>query len=398
MINMSSDRLQYLYKKCIGQDITNEELSELREMLLMPEHEDAFAVLVAASLSDGINRKGVSLGDEQRSNILESIFLAGRQQETAAEMPSITPVRKIARNTRWVAAASILLLLASGAYFWIRRPVGSNNPAAVVAAGDLPPGKDGAVLTLANGSQVLLDTMQQGNITLQGGAMAKIEGGKLVYEQKGEAVVYNTMSTPNGRQFRLTLPDRTEVWLNAASSIRYPTIFSGKERKVEVTGEAYFEVAKNASMPFIVDVDRRATVEVLGTRFNVNAYKDEGNINATLLDGSIKVKNEKQSMVLKPGERANIAEQDMDRITHANVEMVMAWKRGTFQFNYTALDVVMRQLARWYDIEVVYHGRKPEITFNGEIKRDLNLSEALVVLSKMGLVCKLEGRTLMVMP
>ncbi|WP_164735476.1 FecR family protein [Pseudoflavitalea rhizosphaerae] len=364
----------------------------------MPEHEDAFAVLVAASLSDGINRKGLGLGDEQRSNILESIFLAGRQQETAVEMPSITPVRKIARNIRWVAAASILLLLASGAYFWIWRPVVSNNPAAVVAAGDLPPGKDGAVLTLANGSQVLLDTMQQGNITLQGGAMAKIEGGKLVYEQKGEAVVYNTMSTPNGRQFRLTLPDRTEVWLNAASSIRYPTIFSGKERKVEVTGEAYFEVAKNASMPFIVDVDRRATVEVLGTSFNVNAYKDEGNINATLLDGSIKVKNEKQSMVLKPGERANIAEQDMDRITHANVEMVMAWKRGTFQFNYTALDVVMRQLARWYDIEVVYHGRKPEITFNGEIKRDLNLSEALVVLSKMGLVCKLEGRTLMVMP
>jgi ferric-dicitrate binding protein FerR (iron transport regulator) len=194
------------------------------------------------------------------------------------------------------------------------------------------------------------------------------------------------------------------VWLNAASGITYPTAFTGNNRKVTIRGEAYFEVAKNKAMPFIVDVDGKATVEVLGTHFNINAYADEQSINTTLLEGSVKVESaagSRQPAMLKPGHQAQINQRNPDKIqviSDTDVEMVMAWRNGSFRFNRAHLDEVLRQLSRWYDIDVSYQQGVPAILISGEIKRDLNLTQALMILDKMGVHSRIEGRKLMIMP
>ncbi len=199
-------------------------------------------------------------------------------------------------------------------------------------------------------------------------------------------ISYNTISTPKGRQFTLQLPDGSKVWLNAASSLRYPVAFAGAERKVEITGEAYFEVAKNKKMPFKVSINNKTTVEVLGTHFNVNAYNDEETIKTTLLEGVVKVSHEKQTQLLQPGEQASVSQpsQKSQSITvqTTDVDAAVAWKNGTFSFTNASLETVMRQLARWYDIEVEFVGAVPGGAFSGEIDRALSLDQVLKGLTK----------------
>lgn len=300
------------------------------------------------------------------------------------------PAKRIFRISRWTWAAAIAILLAGTLFIMLP------GRKVETVASDIAPGREGAILTLSDGTQIVLDSMPHGLIAQQQGSVVVLGEGGLAYETSGKAgaqVAYNTMTTPKGRQFQLTLPDGTKVWLNAASTIRYPTLFSEKERLVTISGEAYFEVRGNTRQPFRISIDGKAEVEVLGTRFNINAYGNEKSINATLLDGRIRVRKGQEQVMLQPGQQGQVTEHI--RVTgNVNLEKVVAWKNGVFNFEGAGLDEVMRQLERWYDIRVRYDGAVPDITFSGEMYRSVNLSDILEVLQKMGIHFRLEGRTL----
>jgi ferric-dicitrate binding protein FerR (iron transport regulator) len=340
--------------------------------------------------------------EEQKNSIekdIEARLLNSIQQDVKAPaIPRIVHRVHFLRRSGWWAAAAILLVLLSVGTYYLFNQSSASLPAATVAAvmNDVKPGTEGAMLTLADGRQVLLDSLGNGIIAMQGNAEIKLNDGQLVYNKAGKgsalnagATVYNTMSTPRGRQFQLMLPDGTKVWLNAASSLTYPVAFTGKERKVAITGEAYFEVAKNAHLPFRVTINDQTEVEVLGTHFNVNAYSDEEVIKTTLLEGSVKVKHAAKpqisdlrlptSVVLTPGQQAQVSGKDstVKLVKEANVNEAMAWKNGTFSFTNADLPAVMRQLSRWYNIEIEYKGDIPGGTFSGEIGRSLTLDQVL---------------------
>jgi ferric-dicitrate binding protein FerR (iron transport regulator) len=246
-------------------------------------------------------------------------------------------------------------------------------------------------------------------VARQTGANLLLHDGRLTYDpirEKTTETVYNTMTTPRGRQFQLTLPDGTMVWLNAASSIRYPTVFTGTERQVEITGEAYFEVTKNIKMPFRVRVDDRADIEVLGTHFNVNAYENEKTLNTTLLEGSIRVltvsgeqtsRKMTDGVILKPGQQAQLRT-ELHVFNNTDIDKVMAWKNGAFNFEDLPLEEAMRQLERWYDIKVKYENGVPDIRFGGKIGRDVSLADLLQILAGTKLKFRIEkGRELIIM-
>lgn len=278
-------------------------------------------------------------------------------------------------------AAVFLLLVGIGFYYWTGeksavQKLAEEKPAQEIR--EIPPGKQGAMLTLADGTSILLDTVQNGIVALQDGSKAKLVNGQLFYEGQSSKMLYNTMSTPHGRQFSVTLPDGSMVWLNAASSLTYPIAFTGKERRVSIRGEAYFEIAKNAAMPFIVKADDRAEIKVLGTRFNVNAYENEKSLNTTLLEGSVKVND----MLLQPGEQAKVTSK-VELVRNVNTEKVIAWKNGFFNFEGSDLEEMMRQLERWYDVSVKYENGIPDIKLEGEMSKDIPLTKLLEVLNKM---------------
>ncbi|NML40702.1 FecR family protein [Chitinophaga sp. G-6-1-13] len=291
------------------------------------------------------------------------------------EMPPVAKQPRFIHRWGW-AAAMLAGLLAVGAYYFINhRSASSGN--AVAKISDIQPGANKAILTLADGSHITLDST--GNqVIQQGTAAVHQQNGSLQYEVKGQetATGYNQLSTPRQAQFRLVLADGTKVWLNAASSIHYPTAFTGKERNVEVTGEVYFEVAANAHQPFIVKVNNTA-VQVLGTAFNINAYPEENYMSTTLVSGSIKVKTGQESVLLQPGKAAAVMPDGSTTVSTANLKAVIAWKNGFFWFENADIKTVMRQLARWYNIEVEFRGTMPKATFSGEIERSLTLSQVL---------------------
>ena len=292
----------------------------------------------------------------------------------------------------WI-AASIIFLLSVGTYLLFTNKK-SAAPAIVVTQTDIAPGKNGAILTLADGSQIVLDSLGNGLIATQNGTQVRIKDGGLAYAPGGAStngISYNTVSTTKGRQFQLTLPDGTKAWLNAASSITYPTAFTGKERAIKVQGEAYLEVAGDERMPFRVNIADKAGITVLGTHFNVNAYANEPGIFATLLEGSIRISSGSYNTLLKPGQQAQIADSSILQpaetaikvINDADVDQVMAWKNGLFNFEGVQLQEVMQQLERWYDITVEYENGVPDIRFGGELSRNVPLSEVLKGLEDM---------------
>lgn len=308
---------------------------------------------------------------------------------------------RLSRWPRVAAAAVILLALGIGGYFLAKR--GDVQPAVETLAQDLAPGSNKAVLTLANGEKILLDNAQNGRLAVQGNAsITKKSDGNIGYEATKDPasgsslVAFNTVSTPLGGQYHLTLSDGTEVWLNAGSSIRFPTTFSGAERKVEISGEVYFEVARNPAKPFLV-ANERQLVEVLGTHFNVNAYADEEVVRTTLLEGAVRVSAAGNSSTIKPGEQAVLGSQRLT-VTSANTEEAVAWKNGYFRFNDEKIGSIMRKLSRWYDIEVSFKGPVSEEGFNGKISRYKNISQVLRMLEKTGAVqFQIEGRKVIVM-
>jgi ferric-dicitrate binding protein FerR (iron transport regulator) len=311
------------------------------------------------------------------------------------------PVHRVHFLRRWGwAAAAVLVAISVAGYFLLSDKKDTTNTPVATVVDEIQPGKNGAVLTLADGSTVLLDSMKNGLVAQQGGAKARLVEGMLQYEGRGQEQLFNTMSTPKGRQFRLTLPDGTRVWLNSATAIRYPTAFTGNERKVEISGEAYFEVAKNVKMPFIVNVKDKISVQVLGTSFNINAYDNGNSSKTSLLEGSVQVNASGKKQTLTPGQQARIdAGNNIRLIENADLEKAVAWKNGYFNFNDEDIYEVMRQLERWYDIEVIYSKAIPPIEFRGKLPRDLSLQQMLGILGEMKVKFRLEqGRKLIIEP
>lgn len=330
------------------------------------------------------------------SNEEKELLETAMRERIIADIHRQTPVRAI---YKWGWAAAILLLIAAGTYFWPKQKPSVNTPLAT--AHDAAPGKTGAILTLSDGSQVTLDSLGNGIVASQNGAQAVLMNGQLSYQPSStnaDVIAFNTMSTPRGRQFHLQLPDGTDVWLNAASSIRYPTRFAGKERTVQVTGEVYFEVAQHAAMPFHVQVNNQAEVEVLGTHFNVNAYTNENSLRTTLLEGAVRVRRGTATATLRPREQAAVSGTGDIAVQQVDTDIVMAWKAGVFNFDKASLPTVMREIERWYDIEVVYEKNVPDIKFGGEMSRNIPLSGVLRVLKDAGVHCRQEAGRLIVMP
>lgn len=301
-------------------------------------------------------------------------------------------------------AAILLVIIAVGLYFyqskWKATDVGNELAAAVIE-----PGGNRAVLTLADGRKISLDDANVGQLAQQNGVIIrKSADGQLVYDLSGNTeastVNFNTIETPRGGEYQVILPDGTKVWLNAESKLVFPAVFKGNERKVELLGEAYFEVARNKRLPFRV-LSAGQTVEVLGTHFNINAYEDDSNIKTTLLEGSIRVsgKTSGQSMVLVPGQQAAMARTGLIKISEVRADDAIAWKNGYFLIDKQPLAEVMRKISRWYDVEIEYRGRLTNETFVGQVSKFEKISEVLAALELTGLAhFKIEGRRVIVMP
>ena len=305
---------------------------------------------------------------------------------------------------QWWAAASVILLLVTFSYFQFFHNRTEQAQIAKVLSSDVKaPQSNKAMITLANGQKVYLDSVGNGALATQGNVkLVKLANGQIAYERNNGEVVtkieYNTLSNPRGSKvINMTLADGSKVWLNAGSSLTFPVAFIGNERKVSVTGEAYFEVAHDASRPFIVN-NGSMNVRVLGTHFNVNAFEDDGgDIKVTLLQGSVKINNGDATGLLKPGQQAMV-NKEIKVVNDVDLDLVMAWKNGYFQFANASLQNVLKEVSRWYDVDVVYEGHNQPRQFEGEIQRDLSLSEMLKILEKNKVHFKIEGRYLRVMP
>jgi ferric-dicitrate binding protein FerR (iron transport regulator) len=308
----------------------------------------------------------------------------------------IIPIR------RWLLAASVLILLGLGSLYVIHiRGGAQKNNIALIPKKDIAPGGNKAILTLANGSKISLTDASNGTVASQNGVqVTKAANGQLVYvikntgmpitasgdansERKAAALAFNTIETPKGGQYQVVLPDGSKVWLNAMSSIKFPVSFSSlKERRVELTGEAYFEVEHNKDLPFRV-VSGKQVVEVLGTHFNVNAYPDETGIKTTLLKGSVKVTGDSNSAILKPGQQAEFTSNIT--ISNVNTDEAVAWKNGYFFFDDEKLQDIMRVVARWYDVKVVFADESTQNeTFGALSTRFANISTLLNMMEQTG--------------
>lgn len=368
----------------------------LGSLLMQPEYQEQLDMIMQEQQQQGY---AIQAGYEGSYNRMRNNL----QSRVGKKAPLI-------QRYWWGAAAAMLLLIAGAWFLTNEKKQQQTAQTQQPQIAEIGPGQEGAVLTLADGSKVLLDTMGNGTLTHQNGAALNLQNGQLEYKSSGEAdgtETYNTLATPKGRQFRIVLPDGTVAWLNAASSIRYPTGFTKDIRRVDITGEVYFEAAaatkQGKKIPFVVNADNRFEVEVLGTHFNVNAYADEPLLNTTLLEGKVAVTGArtKQKVVLEPGQQASLQIKSGAKelsVRKAATGKVMAWKNGVFDFDDARIDEVMRQLKRWYDIEVKYESGVPDIEFVGKMTRDIPLNGLLIALEKSNVHFRLEGRTLVVTP
>lgn len=305
-----------------------------------------------------------------------------------------TPVRKIITWKKWVVAASVIFMVGIGGYFTIftrdiEKPVAQAAPAKDVAA----PTTNRAMITLANGEKIFLDNTANGTLGSDGTVkIVKLDNGNIVYQNTRNAaeVTYNTIINPQGSRVQtLVLTDGTQVWLNAGSSLRYPTAFIGSERKVELSGEGYFAVVHNEKMPFKV-MANGVEIEDLGTEFNINSYADEPEMKVTLVNGLLQVKKNGAEKLITPGQQAKISD-IIKLVKNADLDNELAWKNGFFAFHEADLKTVMRQLARWYDIEISYEGNIYQETYSGSIGKDLSLKDVLDGLTRMKLKFRIEG-------
>lgn len=352
--------------------------------------------------------------EENLNSVWQSLPL---HQPPVKELPASRPFIK------WISAAASVLIICSLGIFWMYKSQESKPIAKLTTPNaEIAPGDNRAVLMLADGSKISLNDTKTGTrIQRSDASILKAKEGQIVFDFKelskkaasGKASEqqYNTLSTPKAGQYQVRLPDGTNVWLNAVSTLRFPSVFNSQERLVEVTGEAFFEVAKQMNgakrVPFKV-VSGRQTIEVLGTQFNVNSYNDENAIKTTLLEGSVQISLKdqgKKGVILKPGQQAQLGkgiqgqapEPGELKVQTVDVDGVVSWKNGYFRFDDTSLPELMRQISRWYDVDVRFEGPIKDYEFVGQIERSANLSKVLKILELGGLRFRTEGKTIIVL-
>lgn len=390
---MGQERIHYLLKQYADNNASAEEVEEMLALLRTSGGEEALKKMVAEIWKE-----------EGEPPVSEKDW--GRMWSSIHEEMGTRPVRRL---SVWGRVAAVLLLMGgvSAAYWKLTGTEKKAAPVAMVHGGkkDIAPGGNKAVLTLANGSTIVLDNAHDGVLAQQGGTnVEKVDAGSLAYNTGGkgnEAVMYNTIATPNGGQYQVILPDGSKVWLNASSSLRFPTRFEGKERSVELTGEAYFEVAQRSSMPFRVKLpDNGMDVQVLGTEFDVMAYANEQTSNTTLVSGKVNVVSKGAVRMLEPGKQAILDNQTKAmRVAEANVEQVVAWKNGLFRFRETGIRELMRQVERWYNVQVVYEAEGKDQDFTGVVSRNQPVSALLQMLEMTGTVhFRIEDKKIVVLP
>lgn len=369
---MSNSTLQELFNKFLGEQMSPEELSQLQQLIRNEKNSDELDSLLQLAYS---NKSLATTADYDTEQIFAELKM--RTIKAAPVVRSMF-LKKIA------VAASILLVIGLGSYFIFFNKPSKQNEIVQAIPGDVNPGSYKARLTLADGRIITLDSAVAGELTQQGGTVVLNKNGQLVYDSKNRSgeVLYNTLSTAKGEGYSTVLADGSKVWLNSGSSIKFPVAFNGNERKVEISGEAYFEVAHNARQPFKVSIAGGASIEVLGTHFNVSAYNNENSIKTTLLEGSVKTSVvDGRSVIIKPGQQAEITTGNQLTINNnVDVEKITAWKNNDFLFSGDDIQFVMRMIERWYDVEVEYKGQITDRHFTGIISRNNKVSEVLKML------------------
>ncbi|MDR6568919.1 DUF4974 domain-containing protein [Chitinophaga ginsengisegetis] len=339
-------------------------------------------------------------GQQGRLDVEVNRFRSLLQDHIAHNLPE----EKVRYFSRWRAVAAAVLLLAAGTAAWYYYGNGkSGRPLTIapIAQHDVQPGAPKARLVMGDGTEVILDSLNGNGLQEKDGTRIGKDKGKLVYDvtaTSGNQVTFNTLATPRGGEYQLVLPDGTKVWLNAASSLRFPTRFMGNNRTVFLTGEAYFEVAQNAAQPFHVQLNNGLKVAVLGTTFNVMAYDDENTVNTTLVSGKVSVAQPNgNSVILAPSQQAVLAKSSRQiLVSEADIDKTIAWKMGMFEFDDDDLATVMRQLARWYDVNVKFSGPVPDKHYTGSIRKQSTLSQALRILKTAGIQFNIEGKQIIV--
>ena len=382
----NSDRIKYLLDRHLAKTITQEEKEALMELLQDPSMEERIKEIMSEDLWGNIDESEVP-GSEQARQMLSNILKGNHQQPPVVKMSWYSRGRII----KWVAAAVVLLALVVLPYLYYTKPKKTGRPDlsntdVAHFNDDVRAGGNKAFLTLADGSTVILEDVKNGYLTAQGGStISKVESGQLAYKnENGEntEVVYNTLSVPRGGQYRIVLPDGSTVWLNAGSTLRFPTAFAGSERRVELKGEAYFEIAKKTQQPFYVAVEK-TEVRVLGTHFNVKGYSDEDVVATTLLEGAVVVAaidDKNSGIALLPGQLVHADKNGtIQGARKADLKQTVAWKNGRQVFNNETIQAIMQQVARWYDIEVDYIGAVQD-RYSLDISREVPLSELLLFL------------------
>ncbi len=391
---MEQNRIIYLHQQYLNQNLTSSELQEWKSILADPQNEHSLKELMKETW-DGLKATVLKdMAQAQAENLLQEIV----------SQPQFRETRKL-WWPKWAVAASITLAVMIGGYFYYDA---HHQPKIELAyQNDIAPGKDGATLTLANGRKILISDALTGKIATEAGVtITKTDDGQLLYTVSpsgGDAEGrggFNTLTTTRGEQTKVRLPDGTLVFLNSASTLKYSTIFDN-ERRVALTGEAYFQVAHNKEKPFKV-ISNGQEVKVLGTHFNINSYTDETAIRTTLLEGSVHVsslRGTKQSQILIPRQQAALSPSGSLTVEQVNADDVIAWTSGKFIFENQSIEAIMRTLSRWYDVEVVYQGNVKNNQFAGTLSRKDNISK---ILDKIAFTqaahFKIEGRRITVMP
>jgi len=396
-------RINELLDKHVQHNLTPAEEQELMQYVKSEEFDEIFKQQISAYWQTG--EGDVALPGDRQTALLDKILFS--ESSTSRLLEKTTATRNKRKKT--IVFITALLLLAGAAFFYGKQSA-STSPqiAIVVPQKDIAPGKTGAILTLGDGSTIVLDSARQGAVAKQSGTrIVKTAHGALTYDVTEHAatneVTWNTIATPRGAQYQVVLPDGTQVWLNAASTLKYPVAFrKGDDRKVILTGEAYFEVNSNEQAPFKVGVNAHGNdgeVTVLGTRFNIMAYEDEAAVKTTLLEGAVLVSRSGNSKKLTAGQQAIFLPESAAAIVVENTdtEIAVAWKKGFFRFDQRQLPAIMRQISRWYDVDIAYEGKIPDIVFGGGIDKNLPLSRILSALGKYGVRFETDGRRITIL-
>ncbi len=392
---MREQRLEELFRRYLYDGLTDAEETELFKLWLDP--------LLKSRRTQIFNDLYDRLPEGKDMLVRDADLIFQQIVKSHAPAHGLSVIRRRVAWKRIAVAASLTLAIGLGSYFFLFPPKEQPLQQTVhrLPSDDLgAPVRNRAMIRLADGQKIYLDGVANGSLTMQEGVnLVKLNDGKIAYKAASaisNATGYHTLFNPRGsRIIDVTLADGSRVWLNAGSSITYPVAFTGKERNVSVNGEAYFEIAHDASNPFIVSKGKMA-VKVLGTRFNVNAYDDEADTRVTLLQGSVLVMNDQYAAGIKPGEQAIVKTRKIEVEGGVDLEQVMSWKEGYFRMKGADLASLMRQIARWYDVQVEYTNEAPKARFGGLINREVNLSDVLKALEQYGVYTRLDNGKIIV--